>query len=175
MPPVKQAVRQIAYFVEDAELAARQHHQLFGSGPYFLVEHIPLSVCQYRGQPGRLDHASAYGQWGELMVEFCQQNNPERSVFHDHPGGAGAIHHVAVMVEDLQAAMKQYEQMGYEVGLYAETVSGLAYAMIDCVQRLGHFVELYESSEQLADFYALVRSAAQDWDGRQVVRSLSAN
>lgn len=170
-----QPIRQIAYFVDNAEQAARQHHQLFGSGPFFLVEHIPLSVCLHRGQPAQLDHTSAYGQWGGIMVEFCQQNNPGPSVFHDHPGGCGALHHVAVMVEDLAAAMQQYEQAGHATALYAEAVNGPAYAMMDCLVGLGHFVELYEASEQLVGFYELVRAVAQDWDGSEVIRRLPAH
>lgn len=168
----KHPVRQIAYFVEDVKQAARMHHRMFGSGPFIVVEDIQLSTCLHRGQPGRLDHTSAYGQWGDIMLEFCQQNNPEPSVFHDHPGGLGAMHHVAIMVDDLRAAITWYEQDGYAIALYAETVEGQAYAMVDCVQSLGHFVELYEPSEQLIGFYSLVRSAAQDWDGSEVIRSL---
>lgn len=173
--PARQSIKQIAYFVENAEQAARQHHQLFGSGPYFLLENIPLAVCQHRGLPAELDHTSAYGQWGGIMVEFCQQNNSGPSVFHDHPGGQGCMHHVAIMVEDLPEAISQYHRAGYETALYAETAGGLAYAMMDCVAGLGHFVELYEASEQLASFYSLVHAVAQDWDGSEVIRSLPAS
>ncbi|QIB51179.1 VOC family protein [Pseudomonas sp. OIL-1] len=167
--PRHHPVRQIAYFVDDVARSAYDHHLLFGSGPYFVVENIELAVCLHRGEPSKLDHTSAYGQWGEVMVEFCQQNNPGPSVFYDHcPIGNGAIHHVAIMVEDLQLAISGYEQAGYETALYAELTSGQAYAMIDCTRALGHFVELYEPTEELTDFYSLVRSASQDWDGNEV-------
>jgi hypothetical protein len=76
-------VRQVAYFVPDMRAAARAHSALYGSGPYFVADNIPLTLCRYRGQPGKLDHSSAYGQWGEVMIEFVQQNNPEPSVFFD--------------------------------------------------------------------------------------------
>lgn len=168
----KYPLRQIAYFVEDVEQAALRHSRLFGSGPFFLVENIQLAVCQYRGQPGRLDHSSAYGQWGELMIEFCQQNNPEPSVFLEHPGGTDSVHHVAIMVEDLPTALEEYARSGHETALYAEITAGQAYAMVDCLSSLGHFVELYEPSEMLTGFYALVRDAAQDWNGEQVIRRL---
>ena len=75
-------IRQIAYFVPDVRVAAARHAALFGSGPYFVAEHIPLRKALYRGREGRRDHRSAYGQWGELMVECVQQNNPGPSAFH---------------------------------------------------------------------------------------------
>ncbi len=174
MVPRHHPVRQIAYFVDDAAGSAQDHHLLFGSGPYFVVENIELAVCLHRGQPSTLDHTSAYGQWGGVMVEFCQQNNPGPSVFHDHrSSGKGDIHHVAIMVENLRTAISEYEAAGYETALYAELVSGQAYAMIDCTQALGHFIEIYEPSEALVGFYSLVRSASEGWDGNAVIRSLS--
>ena len=48
-------IRQIAYFVPDVRVAAARHAALFGSGPYFVAEHIPLRKALYRGREGRLD------------------------------------------------------------------------------------------------------------------------
>lgn len=168
-------IRQIAYFVPDVRVAAARHHAMFGSGPYFLLEHIPLARCDYRGQPATLDHSSAYGQWGALMIEFCQQNSPGPSVFRDlYPDGGEGLHHVALMVDDLGIAMREFEAAGHGTALYAELASGNAYAMMDCTQTYGHFVELYESSPGLLAFYETVRSAAEDFDGTALIRSLGA-
>lgn len=173
--PTDRTVRQIAYFVPDAVAAARAHSALFGSGPYYVAEHIPLSLCRYRGREAELDHTSAYGQWGEVMIEFVQQNNAGPSVFHDmYPAGGEGIHHVALIVDDLGASMAAYEAQGYETGLYAE-VGGpdTAFAMMDLRNTLGHFVELYEPSETLLGIYAMIRSAAQGWDGSEPIRSFA--
>lgn len=166
-------IRQIAYFVPDVEAAARAHIAAFGSGPYYIAEHIPLSLCRYRGQPAELDHSSAYGQWGEVMVEFVQQNNPGRSCFHDiYPEGSGrqGMHHVALIVDDLQAEIARFEAAGHEAALYAEVAPGVGFAMMDCVATLGHFVELYEPSPQLLGVYDLVKSSAQGFDGTDPIR-----
>jgi Glyoxalase/Bleomycin resistance protein/Dioxygenase superfamily len=168
-------VRQIAYFVPHAVAAARSHSALFGSGPYYVAEHIPLSSCQYRGRPGELDHTSAYGQWGEVMVEFVQQNNPGPSVFHDmYPPGRQGMHHVALIVKDLPGAMRHFEAAGHVTGLYAVVKgSEVPFVMMDCVATHGHFVELYEPTEALLGFYELVRSSAQNWDGSEPIRKIS--
>ncbi|MFD2136543.1 hypothetical protein ACFSLT_18030 [Novosphingobium resinovorum] len=83
-------IRQIAYFVPDVRAAARAHSAAFGSGPYYVADHIALTRAVHRGVERELDHSSAYGQWGEVMIEFCQQNNPGPSAFHDlYPEGSG--------------------------------------------------------------------------------------
>ena len=83
-------IRQIAYFGTDVRAAALRHSQTYGSGPFFVAEHIPLRRAVHRGVERTLDHSSAYGQWGGVMVEFVQQNNPGPSAFHDmYPEGSG--------------------------------------------------------------------------------------
>ena len=104
-------IRQVAYFGTDVRAAALRHSQIHGSGPFFVAEHIPLRRALHRGVERTLDHSSAYGQWGALMIEFVQQNNPGPSAFHDmYPEGSGrgGIHHVALFVPDLQAAIAAY-------------------------------------------------------------------
>jgi hypothetical protein len=164
-------VRQVAYFVPDVVTAARRHASVFGSGPYYVAEHIPLTLCEYRGQRAQLDHTSAYGQWGEVMIEFVQQNDPGPSVFRDlYPGGEQGFHHVALIVDDLHATMRTFNAGGHETGLYAEVAPGVGFAMMDCVRDYGHFVELYEPTPVLLGVYDVVRKSALDFDGTDLVR-----
>jgi len=170
-------IRQVAYFVPDARKAALEHHRLFGSGPYFVVDNIPLRLALHRGIERHLDHTSAYGQWGPVMVEFVQQNNPGPSCFHDmYPEGSGrtGIHHVALWVDDVKESIAAYNAAGYETGLYAEMKSdGFPFAMIDTVAQFGHMIELYKPLPQLSGFYDFVRQAAQGFDGKDPVRTIS--
>jgi catechol 2,3-dioxygenase-like lactoylglutathione lyase family enzyme len=157
-------IRQIAYFVPDIRAAACAHRRHFGSGPYVVADHIPLRLSRHRGVERPLDHSSAYGQWGPVMVEFVQQNNPGPSAFRDiYPEGSGqgGMHHVALFVADVERAMARYAAEGHETALYAEMHDGFAFAMIDMVASLGHMVELYEPLPVLTDFYAFVASAAR--------------
>lgn len=170
-----QPVRQIAYFVRDVRAAAARHAALFGSGPFFVAEHIPLRKVLHRGREAHLDHSSAYGQWGEVMVEFVQQNNPGPSAFHDmYPEGSGreGIHHTALFVDDLAAEIARFEAEGCPTALYAEMNDGFAFAMIDTVARYGHMLELYQPTEVLTGFYAFVRHAADGFDGTTPIREI---
>lgn len=166
-------VRQVAYFVQDVRAAAAAHATLFGSGPFFVADHIPLRRADHRGTPGTLDHSSAYGQWGVLMVEFVQQNDDGPSVFRDlYPDGGEGLHHLAIIVDDLAAARGQFEAAGIGCALHAEMMDGFTFLMMDAVKRYGHFIELYEGGARLTGFYDFVAKAARGWDGRDPVRDV---
>jgi hypothetical protein len=169
-------VRQIAYFVDDIRVAAQEHNRRFGSGPYFVIDHVPLARSEHRGVAQPLDHSSAYGQWGDVMIEFVQQHNPEPSAYHDlYPRGSGrfGLHHLATFVPDLDAAIASYNRDGMPLAQYAVTTTRTAFAFIDAVARCGHMLELYEPSQALTGFYAMVAGAAQGWDGSDALRSLA--
>lgn len=167
-------IRQIAYFVQNVRAAAARHSALYGSGPYFVADHIALRRADYRGTPGALDHSSAYGQWGEVMVEFVQQNDDGPSVFRDlYPDGGEGMHHIALIVDDLAEARGRFEADGLTCALHAEMMDGFTFLMMDGVARYGHFIELYEGTPQLAGFYDFVAQAARNWDGRDPVRAIS--
>jgi hypothetical protein len=169
----RRPVRQIAYFVPDVVTAARRHAAFFGSGPYYVAEHIPLTLSEHRGHRAELDHSSAYGQWGEVMIEFVQQNNDGPSVFRDlFPAGGQGLHHVALIVDSLATTMSDFQAAGYETGMYAEVAPGVGFAMMDCIRAFGHFVELYEPTPMLLGVYELVRKAAEDFDGKDLIRPL---
>ena len=122
-----------------------------------------------------MDHSSAYGWWGELMVEFVQQNDDRPSAFHDlYPPGSGrsGVHHVAVFVDDLDGAIAHFAAAGRQMALHAATGTGLAFAMIDTCADLGHMTELYEG-RHVEGFYARVRQTARDFAGGDPIIPLS--
>lgn len=167
-------IRQIAYFVPDVRVAARDHMALYGSGPFFVADNIPLAQVRYRGEEAALDHSSAYGQWGDLMVEFVQQNNPGASVFHDlYPDGGQGIHHVALIVDDLSTAQDSFERAGMVTALKARMMDGFTFVMMDAAERYGHMIELYEGTATLTGFYDMVRRASVGFDGADPIRTIS--
>ncbi|WP_336968228.1 hypothetical protein [Sphingobium aromaticiconvertens] len=54
-----------------------------------------------------------------------QVNSKEPSVFTDlYPNGGPGFHHVALIVDNLQATMKEFEEKGLEEGFYGEVTPG---------------------------------------------------
>ena len=163
---------QTAYFVSDIEAAAKRLHALLGVGPFFVAHHIPLINVRYRGQPGQLDHSSAYVQAGAVMLELVQQNGEYPSPFRDmYAPGESGIHHAAAFTADLDATLAGYAQDGYETALYAETQTGVRFAFVDARPLLGHMLEFYEESPAIRGFYALVAERAANWDGKELFAS----
>ncbi len=168
-------VRQLAYKVGDLEAAAAAHHRQFGSGPFFVLRHVALASSVHRGVERPFDHSSAYGQWGSVMVELVVQHNPDDSALHEmfpHGSGQQGLHHAALFVDDLEAAIARFASEGTPLAQLSVTEGGTAFAFIDTRAQLGHMLELYEPAAQLTGFYAMVAKAAEGWDGRDLVREL---
>ena len=61
---------------------------------------------------------------------------------------------------------------GWSEALWAETAGGQQFAFCDARAERGHLLELYEPTEGLLGFYAMVANAAKDWDGANPLREL---
>jgi hypothetical protein len=163
---------QTAYLVGDVFAAAREWAGRRGAGPFFVLEHIALDDVVYRGRPGKLDHSSAYGQLGEMMIELVQVHGEGPSAFRDlfEPGEYG-LHHLATFAPDLEAELAGYEARGYPVAARARA-SEVAFAFVDTSRELRHMIEVYQDGPGIRGFYRMVAEAARDWDGRDPVRPL---
>ncbi len=165
---------QLAYHVTDPAQAARDCALAHGWGPFYLIEHIPLASCLYRGRPATFDHSSAYGQAGEMMIEFITQHDDAPSAVRDvYRATERGLHHVAHFVPDLAAALAHYNAAGLATAMEAATADGVTFAMVDATASLGHMLELYEPVAALEQFYGYVRRKSQGWDGRDPVRRIT--
>ena len=158
---------QVAYFVSDVRAAARQMHRRFGAGPFFVADRIDLAWGSHRGEPREFLHSSAYGQWGNLMLELVQQDEEGPSPFRDlfAPGEEG-LHHVAQIVDSLEDSYRfcvtddgpgipeKYQQRIFRM---FETLkrrdeveaSGVGLAIVDrLVQSLGGSIEVQSSASE---------------------------
>jgi hypothetical protein len=158
---------QIAYAVEDVTIAATAWAAR-GVGPFFVREHIEVHSARVRGRPVTFDHSSAYGQWGDVMVELIRQHDSDA----DTIVGTSGIHHVAFFVDRFATTARQLVASGCSEVLYAETTTGLPFAFHDSLAEHGHLIEIYECTASLARFYEMVRDAADGWDGTDPVRRL---
>ncbi|MGD9663789.1 MAG: VOC family protein [Novosphingobium sp.] len=167
---------QIAFAVSDARKAAMQHFSLFGSGPYFVVDNIKLKFAKYRGQQTDWDHTGAFGQWGDVMLEFMQPNNPDPfpSIIRDVlPEGATGpfLHHMAFITDDARERALAMQDKGITLALHCELESGIEAFILDTRDELGHMVELYAGTPTLREIYAAVKEASIGFDGTDPLRA----
>lgn len=169
-------IRQIAYFVSDIYEAARQHSKMFGTGPFFVSESVELSNSVYRGRPVNLDHSAAIAQWGEVMLEFNQQNDAGPSYFRDvYPAGSNrfGLHHVAIIVDDYAVGKQHCEKAGFEV-IFETEANHVPYAMTDATGTLGHMVEIYPDLPMVRWAYETVRQSRGKFDDRSLFQQFPA-
>jgi len=124
--------------------------------------------------PTPLDHSVAIGQWGNLMIEFDQQNDAGPSVFHDlFPEGSGryGLHHVALIAKDFHMAVAECVAAGFPIACEGQ-VNGMPFAMVDAASAYGHMIELYPPAQFLLDLYDFVKKESRGFTGQDVVRSL---
>ena len=157
---------QVAYAVSDVAAAAAAFATSTGAGPFFVVPHIEVVEARVNGTDAPFDHSSAYGQWGDLMVELVEEHTPPLVA------PAGAMHHMAFMVPSLDDAVEWCGAAGWAEVLWARTAAGQEFTFRDARAQLGHLVELYEPSDRLVAFYSMVAHAARAWNGDHPVRSL---
>ena len=166
-PPV-----QIAYAVLDVDAAAARWAADFGAGPFIIRRHIEARDVVYRGASAVFDHSSAYGQWGSLMVELMQDHGTAPSIVRERYGvNETGLHHMAFVVPHLDAITAHLESLGFALAMSARSTN-TRYHFMDTVAALGHMVELYEQSDRLESFYALVRDAAAGRTGDDPVRRM---
>lgn len=154
---------QIAYCVDDVREAASQWVAL-GAGPFFIRDHIEVSDSVVFGSPASFDHSSAYGQWGEMMVELVAVHDPPQL-------RRSGVHHMAFLVESFADAATELSTAGYTQAMRA-TAGSTDFAFHDATADLGHYIEIYEGSDGLRGFYAMVRTASVEWDGSDPIRVL---
>jgi hypothetical protein len=163
---------QIAYHVADPIAAAADCARRYGWGPFYLLEHVPLASCLYRGQMATFDHSSAYGQAGDVMVELICQHDDEPSVIREaFTQDQSGVHHIAHLVPDLNSAIKHCEMEGGAVVMDASTADGVRFVMVE-MPMLGHYLELYEPTPALSRFYAFIKKKSIDWNGVEPLRRL---
>jgi len=169
-------VRQLAYYVPDIDVAALAHSRAYGSGPFHTLRHIQLKKTLHRGVEREWVHSSAYGQSGDVMIEFVTQHSEGSSAITDlfpWKSGRYGLHHTACFVDDLDDAVAQFEGQGMPLAQMSESDTGMRFAFVDASASLGHMIELYAAGTGIEEFYAMVRDASIGWDGKQPVREMS--
>jgi hypothetical protein len=156
-------VEQVAFHAPDIASAAARWTKI-GAGPFYLLEHVALAQCLYRGAPGCFDHSSAYGQSGDVMVELIHQHDDRPSPVRDMYGATDeGPHHAAVFTADLDAAARACAARGFAIALDATTTTGVRFLMADARSACGVMLELYEPCDALTKFYGFIRRKSEGW------------
>lgn len=163
-------ITHVGYVVEDIEDAVGWAAGTLGAGPFFLIAHLPFDACTFDSAPARYDHSSAFGQWGDLILELTVVHSADPPQLAELMGGpAPRVGHVGWLADDLAADSAALEADGLPV-FHTGSSGPVSARWHDGRARLGHHVEILGRAPELEGFYALVRSSSEGWDGSEPLR-----
>ena len=164
----------LAYLVEDIEETVGRLVDQLGAGPFFHIERVPLENVRSRDEPAEFIHNSAFGYCGDGAIELVQtiHLSPER-VENRFAAPRPRLHHLGYVVSpeavaDLRSSL---DERGVPEYLRSE-FGGAVTTLHDASSSLGHDLEIHADNEGLRGFFGMVRSAAEDWDGSQRMRTV---
>ena len=167
-------IHHLAYVVDDIEAAAVRLNEQFAAGPFFHLPEVPVEDVTSRGEPAEFVHASAFGICNEVPVELMviAKMAPERAAARFAGDTFPRFHHIAYAVPaaELEATRAQLEADGLPEYLHAHFGEDVDFTYHDGSASLGHDIEMHADSEGLRGFFAMFESAAEGWDGSDLLR-----
>jgi hypothetical protein len=166
-------IHHYAYVVDHLDAAARRLYTLFGAGPFFYIERVPVTDVTSRGEPAEYIHGGAFGMCNQVPVELMHiaRIMPERAERRFARGSAPRLQHVAYVIAPraIDAVRADLEARGLREYL-SSRLGDLDTTLHDAGATLGYDLELHADNDGLRSFFALVREAADGWDGAELMR-----
>ncbi len=160
-------IDQIGFVTDDLEHAVRFWTDNLGVGPWQIYRNVALDG-HYLDRPTRVVIDVALGYRGTEQIEFIQVRSATPSPYQDDAGGSIAgLHHLAWIVDDLDAEAALFDASGMQRVFSAENVAVRVIYFADPKQP-GLLFELISgagSREGHDAGLALTRA----WDGRSTL------
>lgn len=160
-----------AYIVTDLEQAAAAWHQLTGIGPFIVVPHVRFDELTVCGTPSMLDHTAAFAAFGAEFIELqvIHGISPEARTIYGADAVGMALHHLSFAVSDPGAASAGLTAAGAPRTV-AASGGGLDVVLHDASKFTGARIEVHRDTAFFRAFFAEVRSASGQWDGRELMK-----
>jgi methylmalonyl-CoA/ethylmalonyl-CoA epimerase len=149
LPFLRNGVAQVALVVEDLDRAVEAYWKMFGIGPWHIYTYGKPLVKRmtYRGQPGEYRMRIALSYVGPLRIELIEMLEGD-TIYADFVAEHGyGLHHLGVLVEDMEVAIAQANAAGFEV-IQDGAGFGLDgdghYAYLDTEREIGTTIELIQ-------------------------------
>ena len=165
---------QACWVVSDLEEAMLRFQRTMRCGPFFFIEGAAVENGVYRGTPSRPVSNIALAQAGQIQVELIQPRSPAPSIYRDVvPEGKEGFHHLCYFTEDYDGERARYEAMGAALGFEGISNGDMRVAYYDTRALTGFMTEVLEDNAGVKDLFAMIRRAAEGWDGRDPIRPIT--
>jgi hypothetical protein len=166
------AIMQNGYVVRDIEAAMRHWIGVLGVGPWFYIEHLPVTDFQYKGQPSPVDVSIALANSGPLQVELIQQRNDAPSMYRDFlSAGHEGLQHIGYGTKNFETDLARILGAGYKVGQSGRVGRRGPFVYLLTEAHPGTVVELLDLSGARERIFAHIAEAARTWDGKDPIRT----
>lgn len=161
---IRHPIWQYAYFVNDIDESCRKWNALVGAGPFQVVRHHVARDFRYRGEPVEADVSYAFGQAGPAHIQLIAQHDDTPSIYREmFKRGEQGFHHVGLLISDVAAEVKRFNEAGYETACTLWGGDDVAY--MDCRADLGCFVELHGDAPAIVAQFQRWKVLHEEWDG----------
>ncbi|HUA07297.1 MAG TPA: VOC family protein [Solirubrobacteraceae bacterium] len=166
-------IHHVGFHVRDLRAAIETWRTVYGSGPFYVNEHVEYDECTSSGAPAMWDHSAGFAQWGALPVELQQTHDlrPVDLVRRFTADGHGAVNHIGVTADDPAAESGRLESLGFEFCMHAR-LGEVEFFWHDATEAFGYCIEVITAAPGLDAFFDTVSAGARDWDGSDPIRSL---
>ncbi|MBV8625509.1 MAG: VOC family protein [Herbaspirillum sp.] len=168
-------IKQLGYVVADIEAAMQHWTEVLGVGPFYYMERVPLKNYRYRGQPYEIHNSVALANAGGVQVELIQARCDTPSMYRDFiqrgQERQSGLQHVAYWTEDFERDLAALQARGWTVGMSGEVGERGRFVYFETEYHPGTVIELSEVAGPKGKVFKLIRSASENWDGRDPVRS----
>jgi catechol 2,3-dioxygenase-like lactoylglutathione lyase family enzyme len=148
---------QIGVVVKDLDKTMEMYSSLFGVGPWKVVD-LPSMDATLHGKPAEYKMRIALAKVGCLVLELIQVLEGETIHTEFIREKGEGIHHIALLVDDLDKAVEEWEAAGIRVlqrsGIPVQEegdTAGLAY--MDTEGLIGIIIELLKVPRSRVEFY----------------------
>lgn len=164
---------QACWVVPDLQQAMENWASQAGVGPFFYFDDVQYENAIYRGEPWQpVKFHAAIAQAGNLQIELVTQLDDGLSMFSELvPRGESRLHHMSTYTRDFDTDLAYYCAAGAEV-VFSGLMKGSPVCWLDTVATLGFMIELMSASPVKEQVFAQFRAAAENWDGKELVRRL---
>lgn len=143
--PAFTSITQVAVVVRSIDDAVRTYNDVYGIGPWNILEFNPETVDDMVRDDQPHEHAMrlATTMVGDVMWELIEPLD-ERSIYWEFLQQHGeGLHHVGVGVPDYDAALASLREKGHVVS-QGGRFRGTRYAYVDTEPQLGALIELID-------------------------------
>lgn len=161
----------IGYVVPDLADAVDRFARILRAGPFLSIGHVPLPDATWRGEPAVYDHSTAFGMWGDTLVEISQVHEAAPGALGAFMGAGEPAHvgHAAWLVDDLDDETTKLQQLGLEL-VHTGSAGPVRAHWFDGGAVFGHPIEVLRRCPENLSLYSAVREAAVGWDGTEPLR-----